>query len=167
MGSRVRIADETAKGEWLRDNFPRLSECDCNWTSRPTWDYNCVGFAVGDYRWWHPDDEYDHHYWPDDATRSPWASAYVEALKTVHFEECDNAEPESGYEKIVVFHKGGLFKHVCIVESAARWRSKLGEYEDLEHPSCGMDDGKYGKVFQYLKRLTAYARQPLPDRYRL
>src|SRR5438067_89647 len=99
---------ETAKGKWFTENLKGLNVSNCKFTSKSTWDYNCVGFAVGDYQWWHWKEQRE-HYWPDGIKRSPMAKVYVEALKTAHFEVCpvQNADPEPDYEKIAVFHKGG------------------------------------------------------------
>jgi hypothetical protein len=99
--------------------------------------------------------------------RDFWASSYIEALKVVHFEECDGPDPEDGYEKIAVFQKGGLFKHVALIASPETWKSKLGEYEDLDHPHDGMDGGKYGNICKYLRRSVAYAGGPMPEQYRI
>jgi hypothetical protein len=142
-----------------------VRESDCDFASRSTWDYNCVGFAVGDYRWWHYEEHQD-YFWPGGVKRSGWARSYVEALKTVHVEECKDSSPEPGYEKIAVYHRGGRFKHVAVID-APKWKSKLGEYEDIEHPPDAMEKSTYGKVFKYLRRSLQYVRDALPDEYKL
>jgi hypothetical protein len=89
------------------------------------------------------------------------------ALETVHFERCDNGEPEAEYEKAVIFHRGGQFTHIAALSSVDTAKSKLGEYEDLEHPLRDMQGGLYGKIFVYLKRQLKFAGEPLPDEYKL
>jgi hypothetical protein len=60
-----------------------------------------------------------------------------------------------------------MFKHVAVVADEKAWKSKLGEYEDIEHPPAPKKMGKYGLVYRYLKRDVKYAGEPLPDEYKL
>lgn len=143
-----------------------MKEQDCLFTSKATFDYNCVGFVVGDFRWWQPDDDRPERYWPDGVPHDYWATSFVKALETVHFERCQDGNPEEGFEKIALFHKGGVFKHASLV-SSPRWKSKLGELEDLEHPSSAMDKSVYGNIHCYMKRDVRRAGQPLPDEYKI
>jgi hypothetical protein len=150
-------------------HFPKLNEEKCSYTSRQTSDYNCVGLVTGDYLWWHPEDRHGHH-WPDSVVRRGFALDYVKALETVRFEVCpdetQNDTPEAGYQKIVMFHQGGLFKHVAIQLSPNLWKSKMGELEDLEHP-LDIDECQYGKIFKFLRRPLQFAGGALPDEYRI
>jgi len=146
-------------------HLPKLPEGSCHFISRSTWDYNCVGLVVGDFRWWHWIDQ-DEHYWPDGVKRDRWAKNYIEALATEHFEKCEGPDPEIGYEKAAVFHQGGLFKHIAKVSSGV-WHSKIGEYEDFEHPGGAMEGGSYGDVFTYLKREIRYGGHTIPLDYLL
>ena len=156
---------ETARGEWLRDHLPNMKDDDAKFTSMNTWDYNCVGYAVGDYNWWQHENIRE-SYWPPNVKRDGFAHNYVEALKTVRFEVCDSGEYESEYEKIAIYHKGGKFKHVALQLSDVLWGSKLGEYEDIEHRFSEIEGGSYGKIYCYMKRERGH-RDPLPDEYRL
>jgi hypothetical protein len=145
-----------------------VKESDCNFISKWTQDYNCVGLAVGDYRYWHPVKQREHH-WPEGVPRNYKVESYLAALSTVHFEECEvqSPDPEPGYEKVVVYHFGGKFTHVALIASTSVWKSKLGRLEDIEHPPAPEKLGKYGFVFKYLRREVKYAGGPLPDEYRL
>lgn len=42
------ISMGSARGRWFAENLKSLRERECKFTSRATFDYNCVGFAVGD-----------------------------------------------------------------------------------------------------------------------
>lgn len=150
----------------MKKNLPKLPEAQCEFTSTSTYDYNCVGLAVGDYRWWQAD-ERDEYFWPDGVPRDYWASSYVQALETVHFEQCQSGDPEEGYEKVAIFHNGGLFTHVAAIVEFDSAKSKLGEYEDISHPLRKMEGGAYGKILIYLRRPLKFAGEPLPDQYRL
>jgi hypothetical protein len=153
---------------WFAENLPNLHEGDCTLTSRCTYDYNCVGFVVGDFRWWHPED-LESHYWPDGIERDPrkWAHLYVTALETERFEPLDSVPKfDAAYENIVIFHKGGQFSHVALQVGESRWRSKLGCYEDLEHPLDAVLRGKYGQVFRYMRRDARFGRLTLSEEYR-
>lgn len=95
--------------------------------------------------------------------------SYLKALQTVHFEFYpeQTAKPEPGYEKIAIYGFGGLFRHVAIVGDGTHWKSKLGEYEDLEHPPAPARMGKYGFRVAYMRRALQYAGDPLPTEYEI
>jgi len=163
---------DTAKGEWFEEQLRGINESDCTFISKSTWDYNCIGFIVGDYRWWNPEERQEHH-WPDGVPRNFKIKSVVQALASVHFQVSpdQSASPEPGFQKIVLFHKGGNFTHVALVKSNSVWHSKLGEYEDLEHPlppppRRNKLEG-YGLIYKYLRREDRFAGPPLPDEYRL
>jgi hypothetical protein len=145
-----------------------LKERECRFISKSTTDYNCVGFAAADYLWWHPQQQ-DEHFWPEGVPRDFWAKTYVQALATVHFEVCPIQSPaiEDGYEKIVIYHRGSKFSHVAVIAGPALWKSKLGEFEDIEHAAAARKMGEYGLVFKYLRRELKWAGAPLPEQYRI
>jgi len=160
---------ETAKGKWFKKNLRGILESRCAFTSKSTFEYNCVGYAVGDFRWWHPAEQKE-HYWPEGVARNFLAQTYVDALKTVHFEECpiqtDAQEP--GFEKFALFHKAHKFTHIAIIAADGVWKSKLGNLEDIEHPPAVRSKfGSYGLIFKYLRREMRYAREGLLDEYRI
>jgi hypothetical protein len=158
----------TAKGDWFKKRLRGLHERDCKFTSKSTYDYNCIGLATGDYLWWHPVEQ-DEHYWPANAPRNLLVTSYIKALETAHFEisPVQNPSPEPGYEKIVIYGFGKEFRHVALIADSETWKSKLGEFEDVEHSPRPQKLGKYGFVVKYLRRRLEYAGQPLPDEYKI
>jgi len=155
--------------EWFAQNLPDLCESECRLTSKCTFDYNCIGFVVGDFRWWHPED-LESHYWPDGVPRDrrKWAHLYAAALETVHFARTDSLpEFDPAFETIAIFHRAGQFSHAALQISPTTWSSKLGDFEDLEHPFSALLNGRYGQVFCYMRRDARSGRKPLPDEYRL
>lgn len=168
---------ETAKGTWFTDHLGGLREEQCKFTSKATGDYNCVGFVVGDYLWWQPTGRRGHH-WPESLRLPrlrrngiPPAKAYVTALKTVGFEVCpiQNAEPEEGFEKAAVYQGvDGTFTHVAMICGKEVWKSKLGNYEDIEHPPPPQRVfGSFGTVYKYLRREIRDGGKPIPEEYRI
>jgi hypothetical protein len=150
----------------MRRYLPALREERCEITSISTWDYNCVGFVVGDYRWWHPEPQ-DEHYWPPGISRDFSVESYIRAFETAGFVSCVDGGEEDGFEKIAVYQSGGLFTHVTMQVAPGRWKSKLGELEDLEHPLEGLEGGAYGQLHVFLKRVKTGRVTALPAEYRI
>jgi len=142
------------------------TDVDWNAASDPTKKYNCMGFAVGDLRWWQPKQsahgiiKNPHRYWPDPATDSDGEAlveSYVAAAKAVSFVDCENSDPEDGFEKIVLYYSTAgtkrLFQHAARCVGSERVASKLGPDSDVEHPKNLLDGVIwYGKGRVYLKR---------------
>lgn len=127
---------------------------DENFTSKPTFKYNCVGYAVGKPSWFDPSDD-EGMQWHDDVARDTKISSYIEFFKKHGFEECDDGKPEAGWEKIAVFGQFGMFEHVAIQTVDGYWLSKLGELEDIVHPQSSIQDmesNHYGKIVRYMRR---------------
>ena len=159
--------------QFIRDFITKGSLDDISWTSDPTpWDgdpdqvHNCFGFAVGSKKFWQPpsihgDPEGDpRFYWPPellgDADENTWVSRYVAAAQAKGFSECgEDASLEVEFEKIVLIHSGGVFKHAALQIDEKRWKSKLGLLSDLEHPLEFMLRNPFGKGTIYMKRKRA------------
>ena len=138
----------------LRGLFPALSQ-DAVETSPQDDSYNCIAWAGGDTeRWWWPGD------FPTDATHWPIPSAdetvegFVEAFRSLGYETCDDGFLEKGFEKVALYaDTDGLPTHMARQLSSGKWTSKMGELEDIEHPTseelCG---DSYGVITRYMKR---------------
>ncbi len=126
---------------------------DDDFKSPPTIAYNCVGYAVGDPRWWQPSGD-EGHVWLNDLPVGDYSVAqYVDMFKRFGFLPCAGMEPEVGFEKLAVFGNQGEFEHVAIQLSDGRWISKLGDLEDIQHPAAQNLEGNfYGKIDIILKR---------------
>jgi hypothetical protein len=115
------------------------------------------------------------HYWPEGVPRDFWIKSVVLALAakgfSVHqrsfFFRCREPAYDPNFETIALFQKGGKFKHVAMQIRTGWWKSKLGDYEDIEHPSSAMHKGNYGKLYAYLRRPITAGGASLPDEYRL
>jgi len=61
---------------------------------------------------------------------------------------------EEGFEKIALYTFGGEPTHAAKQLPDGRWKSKLGDWEDIEHNTVKAveDDSMYGEAVQYMKR---------------
>jgi hypothetical protein len=138
-----------------------LGAVDWKSASLPSEDYNCVGFAVGDNRWWQPSNvpglgNNDWYYWPEDAPADDGSvDTYVEALGTVQFELCENGDWEDGIEKIVLLFDDEGFTHAAVLVAPGIWKSKFGELSDFTHSLDELSNGCYGDGRVFLKRLRS------------
>jgi len=116
--------------------------------------YNCVGFAIGDPNWWDHVGE-EGTTWPADLIGRGSLNDYLEVFQRHGFRTCDRAEGTvavPGWENIAVFQEAGEFSHVAIQLASGRWISKLGDFEDIEHPLEPMEGRFYGDVSTFMKR---------------
>lgn len=61
--------------------------------------------------------------------------------------------PEDGFEKVVLYSSGGLFKHAALQLEDGTWTSKLGEHEDISHTTAEfLLGGEYECIVHVLKR---------------
>jgi len=140
--------------------FPNLSG---KWveTSLPTRDYNCFAFAVGDEtRWWDPLPT-DLYYWPPNAPRGYSLESYQRAFETEGFRSCADGSPVEGVEKIAIFlDQFGRVEHAARQEWDGKWKSKIGEFEDILHDDLqALSGGDYGYPTYFMER----ARKTSPD----
>jgi hypothetical protein len=170
----------TATVEWFLVNEKELATersvdfSSVRWTSDPTpWEeykanpvYNCFGFVLDIRAYLQPssiwgDLEGDpRHQWFGELKQSPdqntWTRQYQEAAELMGFLDCGkDSSWEEDFEKIVLVHSGGVFKHSALQISAELWKSKLGEYSDVVH-SLDWIFTIYGRGCIFMKR----TRQP-------
>lgn len=130
--------------------FPNLGNWVCK--SKPTRTYNCLAFAVGDEsRRWEP---YG-FYWPDGAKRGYTYDCLVEAYKMEGFEPCADGNLVDGREKIAIYiNDQGGFRHAARQEPDGRWKSKLGDEEDIEHEAPeSLSSDVYGQPRIFMERV--------------
>ena len=144
---------------------------DIRWTSDPTpWDenhkvkvYNCFGFVLDIRQWMQPtgvpgDPEGDPRYcWrtdiDPDESRTAWVERYIRIAEANDFIDCgQDSSWENDFEKIVLFHKTGLFAHAALQISPDRWQSKMGELSDFEHSLPSMLTAYIGHRMTFMKR---------------
>jgi len=142
----------------LENYVPGLRTAQWRFTSLEDIHYNCIAFAIGDdHNWWEPSG-WPIHYWPPGIKVEYSLDSYTE-IYTIHgFEICktNNRDFEKGYDKIALFvDKHGLPSHAARQTETGAWKSKMGEFEDIEHESLSALEGddNYGTVVRILKRL--------------
>jgi hypothetical protein len=163
----------------LASNFPNLtrelyevtSEATPLADSQKVPPYNCIAFAAGDCTcWWEPD-PYFVYFWPKDVRRDYDVESYIEAFESLAYRRCDNAAYEAGFEKVAIYYTRlgnpdnapGSGSHAALQTRTGTWRSKLGQWEDIEHRNLECLNGEdpsgettpYGEPCQILKRLRA------------
>jgi hypothetical protein len=123
-------------------------------TSKKDRNYNCIAWSVGEKgRWIWPDEgtmvpRYDANngrkgnHWPFEGRDSSLPS-FLEFYREIHgFAECSTPEPETAGERERVVLYGFVRGTTTIIAHASRqradgtWESKLGEEEDIIHPTA-------------------------------
>lgn len=133
-------------------HIPSLNKNNNDVTSDDDPQYNCVAFAAGvtTRKWWpmfHPD-----FYWPPEAPRINTISSFVKAFETIGYQECDSGTYEEGFEKVAFYARDGVPTHAARQIGHNKWKSKLGNWYDIEHDPDAVSSGEYGKVVKYMKR---------------
>lgn len=115
--------------------------------------YNCVAYVMGDTEnWWEPD-SMGTCYWPQGLPRGDYSpKAYSVLFETFGYKTDSSDQLEKGHNKIVIFEKNGIFKHVALQLESGLWTSKIGEYEDITHTLEGLVGDFYGQVKIVLKK---------------
>lgn len=143
-------------GERIEGWFPRLKAEGYSITSDPTATYNCIAWALGRTdAWWEPS-ENPRYYWPHNASQDDRVSSLVEVFQLTGFQECTDALLEEGYEKVAIYGEDDTFLHAARQQPDGKWTSKLGAYEDIEHPTLeALAGSEYGSVVRVLRRSLA------------
>lgn len=145
--------------------FPLLAK-DPNFklTSNPTWDYNCIAWAViRQSDWFWPTVSNDGCYWPDSIEAKNKLRNFIELFKQSGYTDISNsAEYEPGYQKVAIYIKNNPkidFLNQEVTHAARQqitnglWTSKLGPSDDINHSDPYVLEGEdYGKVGIILKR---------------
>lgn len=134
--------------------FPRLRGASCRITSPIAAGYNCIAWAAGDaLRWWWPELDVEHGYWPAEAPHELTLAAFAAAFGTLGYELTDQHAWEPGWEKIALFAlPDGTPTHAARQLTTGRWTSKIGKLEDIEHELHDLEGTEYGSVVQIMKR---------------
>jgi len=132
--------------------FPNLVKTGYKITSPQDPTYNCIAWAATETdRWWWPNPLY---YWPSGIPREESLEAFVQAYATMGFSVCKDGALESGFEKIAIYvDPNGTPTHAARQLPTGKWTSKLGKFEDIEHPeTSGLHGSVYGSVAIFIKR---------------
>lgn len=144
-------------GSWPQNEFPHLTSTTCTVTSGATRRYNCLAWAAGEsHQRWEPDPDED-YYWPPGVPRRLTLEAFVLAYTYLGFSVCFSAALENGLQKIAIFaiERNGTMipTHAALQLETGSWTSKLGDFEDIEHPALESVNGPiYGRPAIYMQR---------------
>ncbi|MDA1053514.1 MAG: hypothetical protein O3C40_23945 [Planctomycetota bacterium] len=102
----------------LTDLFPKLTDENHEITSLRTIKYNCIAWAARNTdRWWQPG-----VYWPIESSRDDHGMGnVVAAFKSHGYEECDDGEPEEGFEKLALYGSAMMYTHAARQLPDGRW----------------------------------------------
>lgn len=132
--------------------FPKLENEGYKITSLPTYNYNCIAWAVGEnHRAWWPDKNLQ-LYWPEDIPREATMEAFTQMFAEFGYTPCDTSDLEEGFEKVAIYLKENSVTHASRQLPSGEWTSKLGPQHDISHTLTGLDGPAYGNVSQILKR---------------
>ena len=130
----------------IEDSFPNLAAFGYEITSEASGVYNCIAWAlsISTQQW---DYNIPGGYWPPSLPRNRKVETLIQLFAMAGYAVCDSCEQETGYEKITLYAVDGLFAHVAMQLEDGRWTSKLGDLEDITHPSPdSLAGGYYGEV---------------------
>jgi hypothetical protein len=135
---------------WIDNQFPNIKTTTYKTTSSASEEYNCVAWAVGDItRWW---SNIPGYYWPT-INRSSLVESLVDVFAAMGYEICDSTSLEEDFDKVAIYKKAGLWKHVSRQLVNGHWTSKLGAHEDIEHESPEVLVGDlYGTVHCIMRK---------------
>lgn len=138
----------------LERYFPQLAAAGYAITSNIDPEYNCAAFAADETEeWWDPYNP--DGVWPNDIDRDIEIRCFLELFERQGFTVCADSSLEAGYEKVVFYTDGGEFRHVARQLPDGRWKSKLGELEDIEHDTLdALICQNYGNPTHFMRRAT-------------
>lgn len=141
--------------EELRELFPAISE-ESRITSPEDDSYNCIAWAAEDtsLKWWPLDLPTTGAYWPSEVAPEDSVDGFVAGFGVLGYERCAGGGLEPGFQKLVLYvDANGNPSHMARQLPSGAWASKLGDLEDIEHPTpedlCGKE---YGRVECFLRR---------------
>ena len=135
---------------WIDNQFPNIKTTTYKITSGPSKDYNCIAWAADDItKWW---SNVPGYYWPT-TNRSSLVESLVDVFARIGYEICGSTSLEEGFDKVALYEKAGLWKHVSRQLANGHWTSKLGRDEDIEHENPEVLVGSlYGRVHCIMRR---------------
>lgn len=95
------------------------------------------------------------YFWPEGLDRTAVTlDNFVKAFQTQGYEVCRDDSVEIGFEKVAIYADAdGVPTHAAHGSETGVWSSKLGNMEDIEHPSPIVVAGEhYGTPQAFLRR---------------
>jgi hypothetical protein len=138
--------------EDIERDFPALVSGAYKIKSPEDFNYNCLAFALGDYRnWWEPPGNTG-SYWPDGFPGDITVPTAVAIFKLHGFTVESDGTIQPATDSVAIYADGDEWTHFSKFTGGA-WLSKLGEGHDIEHSSPQALEGRlYGKVVRILSR---------------
>lgn len=141
------------KIRFFRRWFPHLVVTEATFTSARTANYNCFAYALGDYeRRWEPNGA--DAFWPAGVTTESTPEAWTKIFAAIGYQPCGlDASHDERFEKVALYATRGLVQHAARQMPSGRWRSKIAEFEDIEHATLQqLECDLYGSVVLVLRR---------------
>lgn len=142
--------------EDIEADFPNLKASPWSITSPIADKPNCIGWALHDSnQFWDPDMiGVRGYYWPPGVPRDWTRSSLKAVFEIFGYQVCDDSELEPGWEKVAIYiDEDRTPSHAAVQKESGMWSSKLGVYEDIEHPTlASLESDAYGTVDCILKR---------------
>lgn len=147
--------DTNQNREQLIASFPNLKD-DANFRVNSPYNgiYNCIAFAMGfTDRWVDINTSCPGHWWPPIAERTMGKDSLIKAFEYLGFEQCNNADIENDYDKVVLFCLNDQWTHAARIVSDGIEHSKFGQGWNAYHSGNGIFEGSvYGTEYAYMKR---------------
>lgn len=151
------------------ENFPRLTPDLYEVVDDETDVYNCIAYAAGDTtRWWWPD-PFGVYYWPL-SKREQTVECFIEMFESLDYSKCRCSLKRRSLVKIALYYDpvgcaslritAGSPTHAAIQQNNGTWRSKLGDWELIEHRTLKSLNGtdptgvriSYGEPVQIMRK---------------
>jgi hypothetical protein len=144
-------------------SFPLLQSTGYAQTSLPSFDYNCIAWAV----------EIDTYRidpgiapktkWPSGLPRNLDINTFMTLFGTYGYRSCISGDIENGFQKIAIYAKNQQVTHASRQLPDGRWTSKLGGYVDISHDVTGLNGPLYGSIVLFMRRAIVANNQPTAD----
>lgn len=142
-----------------KDVFGEKLEHDSNFvlTSPPSFQYNCIAYAMGMNDRWVDCADLPWHWWPP-VNKSMQDSDLIEAFRYFGFEEYGLDDSiDDNYDKVALYHNAGGWTHAARVVDNGIYHSKFGASYDGTHSRGDVLQTQYGEPFVIMRRLKTEA----------
>ena len=136
------------------DVFPNSLKEPFLITSQPTPNYNCIAWACEDDTKWYWPDTQNIYYWPNGIPREEKIENFILLFENLGYVLCNDSSLEFNYQKIAIYADAyGKPTHAARQKNNGSWTSKLGKELDIEHSIFSIDNGVYGSIILFMKKL--------------
>lgn len=133
--------------------FPNLAtDTSFSLTSPCTPIYNCIAWAMGFTDRWVDHYAAPGHWWPNGVIKNDTCQALITAFITLGFEQTDDYNYDSKYDKVVLYGHKGKWRHASKILEDNTEHSKFGEYWDGTHSFDIFQDEVYGAPYACMQR---------------